>query len=86
VARYRNGLPQLSGGLFLADGGIETSLIYLEGIDLPEFASFPLLLTPDGEAALHRYFLPYVQLARENRTGLVLESATWRASADWGAR
>jgi S-methylmethionine-dependent homocysteine/selenocysteine methylase len=86
MARYRNSLPQLGGGLFLADGGIETSLIYLDGIDLPEFASFPLLLTPDGEAALQRYFLPYVQLAHEYRTGLILESATWRASADWGTK
>jgi S-methylmethionine-dependent homocysteine/selenocysteine methylase len=86
MARYRNSLPQLGDKLFLADGGIETSLIYLEGINLPEFASFPLLLTPEGEAALRRYFLPYLQLAHEYRTGLVLESATWRASADWGAK
>jgi S-methylmethionine-dependent homocysteine/selenocysteine methylase len=85
VARYRDNLPQLHGGLFLADGGIETSLIYLEGIELPEFASFPLLFTPGGDAALRRYFLPYVQLARESQTGLILESATWRASADWGS-
>jgi S-methylmethionine-dependent homocysteine/selenocysteine methylase len=86
MARYRNNLPQLEGGLFLADGGIETSLIYLEGIELPEFASFPLLLTPDGQAALQRYFLPYVQLAHGYRTGLILESATWRASTDWGTK
>jgi S-methylmethionine-dependent homocysteine/selenocysteine methylase len=86
MARYRNNLPQLEGGLFLADGGIETSLIYLEGIELPEFASFPLLLTPDGQAALQRYVLPYVQLAHGYRTGLILESATWRASTDWGTK
>ena len=38
-----NPLPQLAGGLFLGDGGIETSLIFLDGLDLPEFASFVLL-------------------------------------------
>ena len=36
-------LPQLDGGLFLTDGGIETTLIFHEGLDLPEFAAFDLL-------------------------------------------
>ena len=32
-------LPQLDGGLFLSDGGLETTLVYLEGVDLPHFAA-----------------------------------------------
>jgi hypothetical protein len=32
-------LPQLGSGLFLTDGGIETSLIFLDGLDLPYFAA-----------------------------------------------
>ncbi len=86
MARYRYALPQLGGRLFLTDGGIETSMIAHEGLDLPEFAVFPLLSTPEGEAALRRYFSTYGEIARRSRAGLVLESATWRASADWGAR
>ncbi len=86
VPRYRHALPQMSGGLFLTDGGIETSMIAHEGLDLPEFAVFPLLATPEGEAALRRYFRGYAEIARRSGAGLVLESATWRASADWGAR
>jgi hypothetical protein len=37
--RYRDQLPQLGGGLFMTDGGIETTLIFHGGFDLPEFAA-----------------------------------------------
>lgn len=84
-ARYRRALPQLGDGLFLSDGGIETTLIYLEGHDLPHFAAFDLLRTPEGTAALKRYYAPYVEIARRDGRGLVLESATWRSNPEWGA-
>jgi len=80
-----NPLPQLSGGLFLGDGGIETSLIYLDGIDLPEFASFVLLRDDEGRHRLRRYFEPYLALCAETPgAGFLLDTPTWRASADWG--
>ena len=82
----RNALPQLDGGLYLTDGGIETTLIYHEGLDLPDFAAFDLLRTPEGSAALHKYFRMYAELATRFGTGLILESATWRSNPDWGAR
>ena len=83
---YRQHLPQLDGGLFLTDGGIETSLIFHQGLDLPEFASFDLLKDDEGTEALRRYFEPYVKLARERGAGFVLESPTWRASPGWAAK
>src|SRR5262245_53202733 len=86
MARFRKALPQLGGELFLTDGGIETTLIFLEGLELPDFAAFHLLKRPEGEAALRKYFLTYAALAERFGTGLILESATWRASAGWGAR
>lgn len=86
MPRYRNALPQLAGALFLTDGGIETTLIFHEGLELPDFAAFHLLKTPEGEAALHKYFRTYAGIAKRYGTGLILESATWRASADWGKR
>jgi S-methylmethionine-dependent homocysteine/selenocysteine methylase len=82
----RKRLPQLDGSLFLTDGGIETSLIYNDGIELPHFAAIDLFRRPGGEAALRRYFEDYIVIAARFRTGLVLESATWRASTEWGAR
>lgn len=86
MAKYRNSLPQLGGGLFLTDGGIETTLIFHEGLELPDFAAFHLLKTPEGEAALCNYFRTYAEIAKRFGSGLILESATWRASADWGQR
>jgi homocysteine S-methyltransferase len=86
MTRYRTALPQLDGDLFLADGGIETTLIFLEGLNLPDFAAFHLLRTADGEMALQKYFMSYIDVAVAAGTGLVLETATWRASSDWGTK
>jgi S-methylmethionine-dependent homocysteine/selenocysteine methylase len=86
MTRYRHRLPQLADTLFLSDGGLETTLIFHEGIDLPAFASFTLLDADAGTAQLRRYFEIYAGIARRHGLGAVLESATWRASADWGAK
>lgn len=71
---------------WLADGGLETDMIYGHGIDLPNFAAFTLLGDARGEAALTAYFDGYLSLARENGTGFVLDTATWRAGQVWGER
>ena len=86
MTTYRGRLPQLGDDFFLTDGGIETTLMFLEGLELPDFAAFDLFRRAEGEAALRRYFATYAALARRFQTGLILESATWRASADWGKR
>src|SRR6185312_14366033 len=62
------------------------TLIFHDGLELPDFAAFHLLKTAEGEAALRKYFRTYAEIAKRFATGLVLESATWRASADWGTR
>ncbi len=69
--------------LTLADGGIETDLIFHHGQDLPEFAAFVLLDNEAGRAALRSYYVPYLRLASEHKLRLVLETPTWRASEDW---
>jgi S-methylmethionine-dependent homocysteine/selenocysteine methylase len=79
-------LPQLHGGLFLTDGGIETTLIYHDGIDLPFFAAFTLMRDEKGMQSLRRYFARHASVARNAGTGFVLESATWRASRDWAEK
>jgi hypothetical protein len=76
MAKYRNNLPQHSGELFLTDAGIETTLIFHEGLDLPYFAAFDLLKCPAGEAALRKYFRTYAAMARRYGVGCILESAT----------
>ena len=84
MSKYRSRLPQLEGGLFLADGGIETELIFHDGLELPYFAAFHLLRTKDGREALRRYFERYIEIATSAGQGFILESPTWRASSDWG--
>lgn len=80
-------LPQLAGGWYLTDGGIETTLIYQEGIELPEFAAFVLLDSPAGRQTLRRYYERYLAIAAAAPgAGFVLESPTWRAGVDWGRR
>jgi S-methylmethionine-dependent homocysteine/selenocysteine methylase len=79
----RGRLPQLDGDLFLTDGGIETVLIFHEGLDLPEFAAFDLLKDDAGTERLRAYYRPYLSLARERELGFVLESPTWRANPRW---
>ena len=84
MRKYRKHLPQLSGGLFLTDGGIETTLIFHDGHELPHFAAFHLLRESKGRDALLRYYQRYMAIAKADRVGFILESPTWRASADWG--
>lgn len=72
--------------LRLTDGGLETSLIFHQGIDLPLFAAFPLTLDDDGRRALQAYWEPYLALARDRGHPFVVDTATWRASPDWVAR
>jgi S-methylmethionine-dependent homocysteine/selenocysteine methylase len=84
MAKYRQHLPQLQGDLFLTDGGIETTLIFQAGFDLPFFAAFHLLKDEQGTEALRRYFARHAAVTRQHGVGFILESATWRASSDWG--
>lgn len=87
MAKYRHNLPQLSSDLFLSDGGIETTLIFREGLELPDFAAFDLIMKHEaGYQALENYFRTYAALAKNYQVGLVLESATWRANPDWATK
>lgn len=84
MAKYRHALPQLNGGDFVTDGGLETTLVFHRGLDLPHFAAFPLLDTESGREELVRYLEPYVEIAHERGVGFILDTPTWRANPDWG--
>ncbi len=68
----------------MTDGGLETVLIFEEGLDLPAFAAFPLLESEQGRAALRRYYEGFLTLARERGVRFVFGTPTWRANPDWG--
>ncbi len=75
-------LPQLDR-VFLTDAGLETDILFNKGIDLPHFSSITLFTSDEGLDALETYYRDFLDLARRKGTGLILESATWRASPDW---
>lgn len=86
MGKYSRNLPLLGNYPFITDGGLETTLIFDDGYELPEFAAFLLLDDGKGRDVLQAYFLPYIELARKHRCGFLLESPTWRASKDWGEK
>jgi S-methylmethionine-dependent homocysteine/selenocysteine methylase len=87
LAKYRSRLPQLDPDrVFLTDGGMETTLIFHEGMDLPLFMAFPLLNDDAGLAKVRGYYERYCRMARDAGLGFVLESPTWRANRDWASR
>jgi S-methylmethionine-dependent homocysteine/selenocysteine methylase len=76
----------MSAPLTLTDGGLETTLVFHEGIELPEFAAFPLLDSTTGRDVLRRYFAPFFALAVQHDAAFLLDTPTWRANRDRGAR
>ncbi len=81
----RQPLPQLTGSrIFVTDGGLETELVFHDGLELPCFAAFPLLAQPAGRDRLRRYYDGYLDIARRHDGGFVVETPTWRANPDWG--
>lgn len=86
MSKYRTRLPQLADRLFLTDAGMETFLIFHEGVELPFFASFDLMKNEEGVAHVRRYYERFIALARQRGLGFVFEAPTWRANADWAAK
>ncbi len=76
----------MSDDIFLTDGGLETTLVFHGGINLPEFAAFVLLKNDEGHDVLVKYFRKYLSIAKKHNVGFILESATWRSNSDWGKK
>ncbi len=83
MSQYRQALPQLSGELFLMDAGIETDLIFNQGIEIPEFAAHTLLAETVSREAVASYFREFLALARSRDVGFVIDSQTWKAHTHW---
>jgi S-methylmethionine-dependent homocysteine/selenocysteine methylase len=86
MSKYRDSLPMLTGAPFLSDGGLETTLMFHEGLELPHLAAFHLLRDMAAVQAMRRYYRQHAGIARAHGTGFILETNTWRASPDWGRR
>lgn len=71
---------------WVTDGGLETDLLFHHGVELPEFAAFPLIEDAGGAKLLEQYYGQYAAIAAAAGAGLVLETPTWRANPDWAAK
>ena len=69
--------------MFLADGGLETDMIFNRGFDLPLFSSITLMDDARGRQGLRDYFEDYIRIARNAGMGMLLDTPTWRASHGW---
>lgn len=85
LANRRTSLPDV-GARWIGDAGLETELIFKDGLDLPHFSAAVLLQSEKGRARLRRYYTDFIDLAHRRGRGLVLETATWRISPDWAER
>lgn len=83
MSKHRNNLPQLGDDVFLTDGGMETTLVFHQGLELPCFAAFYLLLSDQGIETLRNYYQGYLRISQQRKCGFILETPTWRASPDW---
>lgn len=70
----------------LTDGGMETDLYFHHGVELPEFAAFPLLFKEEGRALLRDYFRQHLDIAADLQTDFILGSNSWRANPDWSTK
>ena len=85
MPKYRENLPLLNNNIFACYVGMNTELLYRDGIDLPGFASYPLLMNSKHKKLIRNYYCNLVDLARDQNVGVILDSVTWVASRDRGA-
>ena len=71
---------------YLADGGLETYMIFEKGFDLPCFSSHVLVETEEGRNALEEYFDKFAIIARDSGRGFFLDTASWRLNSGWAPK
>lgn len=86
MGKYSSALPQLGSRRFLSDSGVETTMIFHEGFDMPSGEAFKFMETEEGRAWFTRYFRRHAEMARKAEMGFIFESPTWRANGAWGGK
>ena len=67
----------------LADGGLETRIIYEFGRKLPDFEAWTLLADDAGRAILREIYTSYLLIAKRHGLSIQIGTPTWRASGRW---
>lgn len=74
------------GLLYLAEGGVETEIMYRHGHALREFAMFELMDKPEAVADLKDMYRRYLDVAARHGFAALLSGFDYRASPDWGEK
>ena len=72
--------------LYLAEGGVETEIMYRHGHTLREFAMFELMDKPEAVADMRDMYRRYLDVAARHGFGALLAGFDYRASPDWAKK
>ncbi|XP_059093901.1 uncharacterized protein LOC131888952 isoform X1 [Tigriopus californicus] len=67
--------------------GLETFLLFENGLPMPHFASFTALQDATGRNILVNLYHQLIEVAKSYKVdGIVLDTPTWRANPDWARK
>lgn len=76
--------PREDGLLYLAEGGVETEIMYRHGHRLREFAMFELMDDPAAVTDMRDMYRRYLDVAARHGFAVLMAGFDYRASPDWG--
>lgn len=78
-------LPHETDQRFLIFAATGTDLIFNRGVELPGFASFPLVEDPEAQPIIVDQMRDLMHVAAEYQLGCILDTLTWMANRDRAA-
>ena len=82
----RTEFPRRDDVIYLAEGGVETEIMYRHGHPLREFAMFELMNKPEAVQDMKDMYRRYLDVAAKYGAGALLSGFDYRASPDWGKK
>ncbi|WP_299918646.1 homocysteine S-methyltransferase family protein [uncultured Roseobacter sp.] len=78
-------LPHETDQRFLVFAATGTDLIFNRGVELPGFASFPLVEDPKAQPIIVDQMRELIEVAAEHELGCIIDTLTWMANRDRAA-
>lgn len=78
-------LPHQTDQRFLVFAATGTDLIFNRGVELPGFASFPLVEDPDVQPIIVDQMRELMKVSAESELGCIIDTLTWMANRDRAA-
>ena len=78
--------PKLKDKFYITEGGSHVEAMYKWGLELPEFAMFPLLDDPKADAIIRDMYRRYFDACALHNTGMLALGHDFRASTGWAEK